>query len=438
LLVLPALFYLYIPLRAATTAWYTNTWANFSAEVGGASAWPVILDTLQRPLLPRVGLVWGQVFPGVVGAGVALLAALGMGLWARRDRPVTLVGATTRPVLALYGLSALAIGAVMVVYDVDVIGDYLALIVPLAATWVGVGAGRLLALARQSSRLVRGRLPLGSLALGLVLLAPLAGQVRANYANSDYSHFVAPRQFWDQLAAGAGTAPALPPAGILIAGWARYNELRYRQIVEGWRRDLYPVVLDDLLAGGHLGLIDEWLAQGRGVYLLEGTPDVLDHFAADQQGPVWRLTRRQEVQTPPLAHPLAVTFGSDLHLLGYTLEPTEPRPGGEMRITLFWQTTARLQERYVVFTHLVDDNLHKIGQRDDEPGRGYQPTVNWRPGETIVDTLVMPILPDAAPGSYHLIVGLYTRIGEKRLQATGPGGKVLGDYWEMTAVRVAR
>jgi len=85
---------------------------------------------------------------------------------------------------------------------------------------------------------------------------------------------------------------------------------------------------------------------------------------------------------------------------------------------------------------LVDDNLHKIGQRDDEPGRGYLPTVNLRPGQTIADTLVMPILPDARPGVYHLIVGLYTRAGEKRLAATGPGGQALGDYWEMTSIRV--
>ena len=108
LLLLPWLFYLYLPLRAATTPWYTNTWANFSAEVGGASAWPVILDTIKRPLLPRVGLVWGQVFPRLIGLSTAGLAGAGLLLWARWPQAARRAGVTA-PGLVLYGLVFLTI-----------------------------------------------------------------------------------------------------------------------------------------------------------------------------------------------------------------------------------------------------------------------------------------------------------------------------------------
>jgi hypothetical protein len=436
LLLLPWLFYLYLPLRAATTPWYTNTWANFSAEVGGASAWPVILDTIQRPLLPRVGLVWGQVFPRLVGLGTAGLAGAGLVLWARLPRAARRPGLTA-PVVLLYGLGFLTICGVMVVYDVDVIGDYLALAVLLAATWAGVAAGWLLAAVRGIPRLQWRGLPAGVLVAGLVLLALPAAQVRANYAAADFSH-LDERALWDTLAAADGTPQALPKDAILIGGWAHYNELRYRQTVEGWRPDLVPVVLDDLVAGGHLNLIDEWLAQGRGVFLVDPTPDITDHFATVQQGPLARVTKREELPAVAMEHPLDITFGDNIHLLGYTLQPAAPRAGGQLRITLFWRTDARLQERYVVFTHLVDEAVHKIGQKDDEPVRGYRPTVNWAPGETVVDTLVMPIDPAAAPGTYRLVVGLYTRFGERRLLAHDATGQNLGDYWEMTPVRVTR
>ena len=66
-----------------------------------------------------------------------------------------------------------------------------------------------------------------------------------------------------------------------------------------------------------------------------------------------------------------------------------------------------------------------------------RPTTGWVPGQDVVDTLDMQILPDTAPGTYHLMVGLYTRIGQTRLTASTADGHDLGNYWEMTPVDVA-
>ncbi|MDQ2809939.1 MAG: DUF2723 domain-containing protein [Chloroflexota bacterium] len=288
LLALPALAYLYLPLRAFTTAWYTNTWANFATEVGGAGAWPVIVDTLQRPLLPRVGLVGGLLAPGWAGGLIVALAALGGVLWSRR---IPNAARQDRwPTVALYTLSFLTICGVMVIYDVAVIGDYLALAALLPATWAGVGAGAWLRLTAASARMWRGPLPVGVLLLALALVGVPVAQAVAAYPQADFHAATAPRQFWTALAGWEGTPAALPPDTILIGGWARVNELRYRQRVEGWRPDLYPVVLDDLLAG-RLALIREWLGQGRAVYLLDSAPAVTAQYAVTPQGPLWRVER---------------------------------------------------------------------------------------------------------------------------------------------------
>lgn len=287
LLGLPMLAYLYLPVRAFTTAWYTNTWANFATEVGGAGAWPVIVDTLQRPLLPRVGVVAALLAPGWAGALLVALAALGGVLWSRRARGAGRAGV---PTLTLYALSFLTIAGVMVIYDVDVIGDYLALAALLPATWAGVGAGEWLRRTAAAPRMWRGPLPVGVLLLAGGLAGVPVAQAVAAYPQADFHAATAPRQFWTVLAGWDGTAAALPPDTILIGGWARVNELRYRQRVEGWRPDLYPVVLDDLLAG-RLGLIREWLGQGRAVYLLDAAPAVVAQYAVHPQGPLWRVER---------------------------------------------------------------------------------------------------------------------------------------------------
>jgi hypothetical protein len=249
--------------------------------VGGESAWPVIAETLRRPLLPRVGLVGGLVFPGLPGALIGVLAGVGLWLWRR-----TVADARRWTVPLLYGLGFLTICGVMVVYDVDVICDYLALAALGVATWAGVGAGRWLGLANASPRLWRGPVPVGGVLLGGALAALVLAQAVAAYPASDFHAYSAPRQFWTTLAGWEGTPDALPPDSILIGGWARVNELRYRQHVEGWRPDLVPVALDDLIAG-RMNLVGEWRQQGRAVYLIDQSPAIAARYPVDAHGPVW-------------------------------------------------------------------------------------------------------------------------------------------------------
>jgi hypothetical protein len=95
-----------------------------------------------------------------------------------------------------------------------------------------------------------------------------------------------------------------------------------------------------------------------------------------------------------------------------------------------------VHERYTAFTHVIDERGDKVGQKDDEPQRGYRPTVLWQPGETIADTLEIPISSTAAPGRYRIVTGMYNSVTQQRLGAFSADGESLGDYVTLAEIVV--
>ncbi|HEX6383072.1 MAG TPA: glycosyltransferase family 39 protein [Anaerolineae bacterium] len=100
-------------------------------------------------------------------------------------------------------------------------------------------------------------------------------------------------------------------------------------------------------------------------------------------------------------------FGEHIHLKGYTLLTDEVAAGDILQLTLFWETTTRLDWRYKVFLHLLDENGQVVAQRDSEPGGSLIPTTIWQPGQTIIDNHGILLPATTPPGQYRLIVGLY-------------------------------
>ncbi len=47
------------------------------------------------------------------------------------------------------------------------------------------------------------------------------------------------------------------------------------------------------------------------------------------------------------------------------------------------------------------------------------PTSLWRPGETLVETVALPLPADLPPGAYTLALGLYDENSMERLTVTG-------------------
>ncbi len=90
-------------------------------------------------------------------------------------------------------------------------------------------------------------------------------------------------------------------------------------------------------------------------------------------------------------------------------------------MTLFWQALTALDERYVVFVHVLDADGHIVGQRDTEPGGGAMLTPTWQPGQTIADNYGVLISHGTPPGEYRVKVGMYALDSGTRLPVSQVG-----------------
>lgn len=139
--------------------------------------------------------------------------------------------------------------------------------------------------------------------------------------------------------------------------------------------------------------------------------------------------------TGAIAHPANDTLGQNIHLLGHTLLTPQPRPGDILQLTLFWQATAPIAERYKVFVHLVDAQGRIVAQRDSEPVGDSRITSAWPVGEVIADNYGLLIPPGSPAGEYSLRVGMYGLFDGRRLPVSR-AGQGMGDFIELGRVSV--
>lgn len=171
---------------------------------------------------------------------------------------------------------------------------------------------------------------------------------------------------------------------------------------------------------------------------LEGWLDQHAYKATDSwYGNVRLVIYAVPAQSPEggIEHPLDVTLGDQVRLLGYSLLTPEVMPGGILQLTLFWQAAAPVYERYKVFAHVIDAHGHLVGQRDAEPGGGAKITTSWEEDEQIIDNYGLPILPATPPGDYLIKVGMYGLEDGVRLPVS-EAGVVVDDHIVLQPVRV--
>jgi len=129
---------------------------------------------------------------------------------------------------------------------------------------------------------------------------------------------------------------------------------------------------------------------------------------------------------------VGAVLGGQVRLVGYRLDTDDARPGGSLRLTLYWESLVPMQTSYQVFTHLYDGTMW--GQHDSAPGCGLWPTTRWEPGRLVRDDHLIPIAPDAPAGEVPLLVGMYDLGTGARLPVVGPDGEPAGDAVLLTTV----
>ncbi len=113
-------------------------------------------------------------------------------------------------------------------------------------------------------------------------------------------------------------------------------------------------------------------------------------------------------EMPEIAQPFPAQFGQHIQLLGYDLDTSTARAGGEIGLTLYWQALDTPLQNYTVFNQLIGSDGQIWGQFDSPPVGDAWLTATWLPGEIVIDERVIPIRADAPAGEYMLAIGLYT------------------------------
>jgi hypothetical protein len=146
--------------------------------------------------------------------------------------------------------------------------------------------------------------------------------------------------------------------------------------------------------------------------------------------------RQRVFAVPASQHPLAARLGDRVELLGYDLSTAIVKPVETLQLTLYWRALGTMSQSYTVFVQMLDAGDRIGGQHDGLPGEGALPTTGWVQGEVLTDRHAVTVKPDAAPGEYRLVVGMYVAATGERLPALGAGGQPMGDMIELGRVRV--
>jgi 4-amino-4-deoxy-L-arabinose transferase-like glycosyltransferase len=142
------------------------------------------------------------------------------------------------------------------------------------------------------------------------------------------------------------------------------------------------------------------------------------------------------------AYALGANFGNLISLSGYDIQmeaapvgasQAAPAPGRQLKLTLYWKCQASPRTDLTVFAHLLDEQGNIFAQMDRPPLDGDYPTSAWETGESITDSLIIPLPPletlrsAGHSGQLRLRVGLYRTVEGTRLPVLNQAGQVVGD-----------
>ena len=416
LLLHAALAAAYLPLawgsRGALTVW------SVARE---AAAPPVVaVDALRAlalgPVAPLAALQWLALF-------VTLLAALA--LWPARVRPWQRLMAGAWLLVPLAAIVALSLGRAY--YKPRF------LLPALPAFHILLGAGALALAARVSPRSHEAPPARGAhAALGLLLLLAAAEPLAHMYFD--------PRTWRDDYrgVAHAITAMARPDDAVLLVGPGQQDTLDYYLHAPLARYGLPRAQQAEPAAiERELHMIAQHHRRLYGTFYVPDQADPAGVVAGWLQRSAFRASSRWfggvelavyelgELDAPET--PLDARFGAGVRLLGVRVGPTELRPGDALRVEARWRAEAPIGP-LLVFAHLLDERGRIVAQYDGPPAPAGSET--WAVGVEQRGRLAVLAPPDAAPGAYRLVAGLYEPAGGR---LTLPDGR---DAVELATIRV--
>ena len=129
---------------------------------------------------------------------------------------------------------------------------------------------------------------------------------------------------------------------------------------------------------------------------------------------IWPPDRPLDPRHLPMAIRRPVDLDDGVRFLGYTLGTGPFEPGRTIPVNLFWQAQQDLDQEYLAFVQLLDDQRRLLAAWEGPPADTF-PTYQW-PRGTLVRQSVELRLPATVPdGSHLLIAGLFRLSDRSRL-----------------------
>jgi hypothetical protein len=148
---------------------------------------------------------------------------------------------------------------------------------------------------------------------------------------------------------------------------------------------------------------------------LKAASDRLGWFRFTSTGDEVRVAQHQQF----------VRLGQDFALLGYDLPRQQAGPGQTVPVTLYWKALDQPDHNYQVFVHLMGPDSQLWGQSDKLNPADF-PTSRWPTDHYVRDEHMPQLKPDAPPGTYLVVVGLWDAASGQRLPVFDASGNAVG------------
>ncbi len=212
---------------------------------------------------------------------------------------------------------------------------------------------------------------------------------------------------------GAGTYPT--------SLWQPGQVIRDR-----YRVQVSPIARVPVVAKVDIGFYDRWSMAGLPSHDPQGQP----------MSGVIGTVKVTPNRTEPAPEPTYL-LGGAIGLAQYEVSDTTLTPGGQLFVSLTWQSVRPVQEDYTVFLHL-EGPKGVVAQNDRPPLSGYYPTSAWSPGDLVPDRVRLLVGARVPEGTYRLVAGLYRLQDGARLPVTAPDGTPVGDHIPLGEIRIVR